>query len=211
MTAVVRYLFADVLRTQRWVAPLLTYLVALMIIGPPTGPVLPTYAMAAAALVPVGMWITVVVFHSEEPAQAAITMSITGGFHRVWPAKVLTALLSTLVLGYTSLIWLTVTNNQYANVGVGFVDYTMTAFAGVAFGTLISRPILTKISWTALLGVGICLAQLLIRQAPPVNAMIDLYADDTPGAGAVLLIALETVVLSAVVIGVAHTLARRRV
>lgn len=211
MTALVRYLLADVLRTQRWVAPLLTYLAALMIIGPPTGPMLPTYAMAAAALVPIGMWITVVVFTSEEPPQAAITMSIAGGFGRVWPAKVLAALLSTLVVGYASLIWLTVTNNQYANVGVGFVDYTMTALAGVAFGTLISRPILAKISWTALLGVGICLAQLLIRQAPPVNAMIDLYADNTPRSGAILVVAAETVVLSAVVVGIAHVLARRRV
>jgi hypothetical protein len=211
MIVLVRYLLADVLRTQRWVAPMLTYLAALMIIGPPTGPVLPTYAMAAAALVPIGMWATVVVFTSEEPAQAAITMSIAGGFRRVWPAKVLAALLSTLVLGYASMIWLTVTSNQYEHLGVGFVDYTMTALAGVAFGALISRPILTKISWTALLGVAICLAQLLVRQAPPVNAMIDLYADDTPGAGAILVVAAETVVLSALVAGIAHALARRRV
>ena len=211
MTALVRYLLADMLRTQRWVAPMLTYLAVLMIIGPPTGPVLPTYAMAAAALVPIGMWTTVVVFGSEEPAQAAITMSVTGGFHRVWPAKVLASLLSTLVLGYASLTWLTVTNNQYEHVGIGFVDYTMTALAGVAFGALISRPIMTKISWTALLGVGICLAQLLVRQAPPVNAMIDLYADSTPGTSAILIIAAETLVLSAVVIGIAHALARRRV
>ncbi|MBP2322081.1 hypothetical protein JOF56_002466 [Kibdelosporangium banguiense] len=211
MISLVRYLLADVLRTQRWVPPLLTYLVALMIIGPPTGPVLPTYAMAAAALVPIGMWLTVVVFHSEEPAQAAMTMAITGGFGRVWPAKVLTALLCTLVLGLVSLIWLTVTANQYEHVGVGFVDYVMTALAGVAFGTLISRPVLTKISWTALVGVGICLAQLLIRQAPPVNAMIDLYADRSPSPGPILVIAAETLVLSALVIGLAHVLARRRI
>jgi hypothetical protein len=211
MTALVRYLLADVLRTQRWVPPMLTYLVLLMIIGPPTGPVLPTYAMAAAALVPIGMWITVVVFHSEEPAQAAITMSITGGYGRVWPAKVLTALLCTLVLAMASLIWLTVTSNQYAHLGIGFIDYAMTALAGVAFGTMISRPVLAKISWTALVGVGVCLAQLLIRQAPPINAMIDLYTDTSPGTGQILLIAAETVVLSAVVIGVAYALARRRV
>jgi hypothetical protein len=173
--------------------------------------VLPTYAMAAAALVPIGMWITVVVFHSEEPAQAAITMSITGGYGRVWPAKVLTALLCTLVLAMASLIWLTVTSNQYAHLGIGFIDYAMTALAGVAFGTMISRPVLAKISWTALVGVGVCLAQLLIRQAPPINAMIDLYTGTSPGTGPILLIAAETVVLSAVVIGVAYALARRRV
>ncbi|MET0234131.1 MAG: hypothetical protein ABW224_05815 [Kibdelosporangium sp.] len=211
MTTLIRYLLADVLRTQRWVPPMLTYLVLLMIIGPPNGPVLPTYAMAAAALVPIGMWITVVVFHSEEPAQAAITMSITGGHGRVWPAKMLTALFCTLVLGFASLIWLTVTANQYSHLGVGVIDYAMTALAGVAFGAVISRPVLTKISWTALVGVGVCLAELLIRQAPPVNAMIDLYTDTTAGAGQILLIAAETVVLSAVVVGIAYNVARRKI
>jgi hypothetical protein len=211
MTPLIRYLLADVLRTQRWVAPMLTYLALLMIIGPPTGPVLPTYAMAAAALVPIGMWITVVVFNSEEPAQAAITMAITGGFGRVWPARVLAALLSTLVLGYASMIWLTVTSNQYEHLGVGFIDYTMTALAGVAFGALISRPVLVKISWTALLGVGVCLAQLLIRQAPPVNAMIDLYSDEKPPpTGPIFVIGAETLVLSALVMGIAYAVARRR-
>ncbi|ALG14232.1 hypothetical protein [Kibdelosporangium phytohabitans] len=212
MTPLVRYLVADVLRGQRWAAPLLAYLSILMIIGPPTGPVLPTYAMASAALVPIGMWITIVVMHNEEPMQAAITMSVNGGFRRVWLAKVGAALLCTSVLGLAALIWLTATSVQFAQVGLGALDFAMTVLAGVAFGTVISRPVLPKLGWTIVLGVGICFAQLFVRHAPPVNALIDLYAGDRPGStGTLLLIAAESVVLSVLVIVAAHALARRRV
>lgn len=212
MNPLVRYLVADVMRGQRWAAPMLAYLAILLIIGPPTGPVLPTYAMASAALVPIGMWITVVVMHNEEPMQAAITMSINRGFTRVWLAKLSAALVCTGVLGLAALIWLTATSTQFAQVGVGAMDFAMTVLAGVAFGTVISRPVMPKLGWTMVVGVGICFAQLFVRQAPPVNALIDLYAKDTPGAtGMVVLIAAETVVLSALVVGLAHRVASTRV
>lgn len=210
--ALLRYLVADVLRGQRWTAPMLAYLAVLMVIGPPSGPVLPTYAMASAALVPIGIWLTIVVMHNEEPMQAVITMSVNGGFRRVWLAKVGTALLCTGALGLAALGWITATSGQFAQVGTGVLDFGTTALAGVAFGTVISRPVLPRLGWTMVLAVGICLAQLFVRHAPPVNALIDLYASDRPGQfGALLLIAAESIVLSGLVIAAAHTLARRRV
>src|SRR3712207_1019435 len=139
-------------------------------------------------------------------------MSINRGFHRVWLAKVGTALLCTGVLGLAALGWLTVTSGQFAQVGVGALDFAMTVLAGVAFGTVISRPVMPKLGWTMVLGVGICFAQLFVRQAPPVNALIDLYAGNQPGpVSMVLLIAAETVALSGLVIALAHAVARRRV
>ncbi|MCE7005326.1 hypothetical protein LWC34_21200 [Kibdelosporangium philippinense] len=212
MNPLIRYLVADVLRGQRWAAPMLAYLAILMIIGPPTGPVLPTYAMASAALVPIGMWITVVVMHNEEPMQVAITMAVNRGFTRVWLAKVGAALLCTGVLGVSALVWLTATSTQFEHAGVGALDFAMTVLAGVAFGTVISRPVMPKLGWTMVLGVGICFGQLFVRQAPPVNALIDLYAKDTPGAAStVVLIGVQSVVLSALVIFLAHRVARTRV
>lgn len=214
MTALVRYFSADVLRAQRWAAPLLVYLAALMITTPTVGPVLPTYAMSAAALLPVAMWITVVVFHSEEPVQAAITMVVVGAYTRVWFGKVLTALLGALILGAAALFWISVATPDTVTVsrlGVGAIDYVMNALAGVGFGALISRPVTPKIAWTVLFGVAVCLAQLLIKHVPPMNAMLQLYATDGPDAvGALVLIAAETVVLAALLIGAAFGVARRR-
>jgi hypothetical protein len=214
MTSLVRYFAADVLRAQRWAAPMLVYLAALMITSPTIGPVLPTYAMSAAALLPVAMWVTVVVFHSEEPVQAAITMVVVGAFTRVWLGKVLTALLGALLLGLAALFWISVATPDTVTVprlGVGAVDYVMNALAGVAFGTLISRPVTPKVAWTVLLGVAVCMAQLLIKHVPPMNAMLQLYSGDGPDAiGALLLIAAETVVLSGLLIGAAHVVARSR-
>jgi hypothetical protein len=215
MTALVRYLIADVARAQRWIAPMMTFLATLLITTPTVGPVLPTYAISAAALVPVAMWFTIVVFHNEEPAQAAITMAVNGGFSRVWPAKLVTAFACALALSLFAFVYITlntVDQTTVTRLGVGALDYLICAVTGVAFGSLISRPVMPKIAWTVLLGVAISLAQLLIRHAPPVNAMIQLYAGDSPAAsvGPLLLIALETVVLAAVVIAVANVLARSR-
>jgi hypothetical protein len=212
---VIKYLVADVLQAQRWIAPALVFVAGLLISTPTQGPVLPTYAISAAILVPVAMWFTIVVFHNEEPAQAAITMAVNGGFNRVWPAKLRTALLISLVLGLFAFVYITVNTAPQitvARLSVGAVDFVMCAVAGVAFGALISRPVVPKIAWTVLLGLAFSLAQLLIRHVPPVNAMIRLYAGDTPveSLGALLVIALETVVLAGVVVGVALVLARQR-
>jgi hypothetical protein len=215
MTALVRYLISDVIRAQRWIAPMLTFLAALMITTPTFGPVLPTYAISAATLVPITMWFTIVVFHNEEPAQAAITMAITGGFNRVWPAKLLAAFAGAFAFGLFAFVFITLNTadqTTLTRLAVGALDYLMSAVAGVAFGTLISRPVTPKVAWTVLLGVAISLAQLLIRHMPPVNAMIQLYSGDKPveSVGSILLIGLETVVLAAVVIGVANVVARSR-
>jgi hypothetical protein len=215
MTALVRYLASDVLRGQRWAAPMLAYLVALMIITPTFGPVLPTYAMSAAALLPMGMWFTVVVFHSEEPAQAAITMVTAGGLNRVWPAKLVMALVGCVVLGLAALTWITATTSDHvtpARVGIGALAYAINALAGVAAGTLVSRPVMPKLAWTVLLGVGICMAELLVPYAPPVNAMLHLYdTGDGPNSfGALLIIAAETVVLAGLAIAGANVIARNR-
>ncbi len=211
----IRYLVADVVQAQRWIAPALVFVAAALVSTPTTGPVLPTYAISAAVMVPVAMWFTIVVFHNEEPAQAAITMAVAGGFNRVWPAKLLTAFLVSLVVSAAAFGYVTISTIPQQTpvlLGVGVLDYLMCAVAGVAFGALISRPVVPKIAWTVLLGVAISLGQLLIRHAPPVNAMIQLYAGDAPLAsvGSLLVIALETVVLAAIAIAAARTLARQR-
>ena len=215
MIPLVRYLMADVVRAQKWTAPLLVFLASLLISTPTSAPVLPTYAISAATLVPVAMWFTIVVFHNEEPAQAAITMAVAGGFGRVRPAKLVTALVGTFGFGLFAFVYITAnTLPQTTPVTalVGLVEYVMCGITGVAFGSLISRPVLPKVAWTVVLGLGICMAQLLIRHMPPINAMIQLYAGDAPEAnvGSLLVIAAETIVLAAVVTVAATVLARNR-
>lgn len=214
MLALIRYLGSDVLRAQRWAAPLLLYLAAVWIITPSQGPVLPTYAMSAAALFPVAIWLTVVVSHSEEPAQAAITMAIVGGPTRVWLARLATAYLFCAVLAAVALVEIPLSTPEPvggAAIGVGILDHAMTAAAGVALGMLISRPIVPRLAWTVLLGTGICLAQLLVAHTPPVHTLLKLYnGRSDPPASALLLIAAETVVLVTVTIAAATVAARRR-
>jgi hypothetical protein len=214
MTALIRYLSADVLRAQRWAAPLLCFLAALMTTSPAFGPVLSTYSMSAAALLPIAIWFTVVVMHSEEPVQATITVVTVGSPAKVRLAKLCTAFLGCGLLGLIAVTWISFSTGSlvdFGTLGAGLLDHAMTALAGVAFGALISRPVLPKMAWTVMLGVGITLAELLIPYLPPVNAMLKLYSADHPRpTGTLLLIAAGTAVLTAITFATANTVARHR-
>ncbi|NEB80165.1 ABC transporter, partial [Streptomyces sp. SID14478] len=67
-TALLGYQSALLLRSQRWVAPLVLYAVFLAV-GVQTGqPVLDSLGYAAAALLPVGAWLVRICVANEPPA-----------------------------------------------------------------------------------------------------------------------------------------------
>ena len=69
--ALLRYLAADAVRAQRWVAPVLVFLIAVVVLGAGPGPALPVYGATSVALLPSALWLTVAVLNSADPAWAA--------------------------------------------------------------------------------------------------------------------------------------------
>jgi hypothetical protein len=216
MTALLRYLAADVLRSQRWAAPLLAYLVAVAIISPSNrSPLVPTLTMSAAALLPVALWLAVVVNHSEDPVQAHITGVTIGSATRLRLAKLGTAYLACLVLAAAAIGWVVsesadrITGSALA---VGAVEHLTTALTGIALGALISRPVLTRAGWTVLAGVGICLAPVLVPGVPPTHPLLLTFGEHPPADpwAPLLTTAGESVLLAGAAIVLAHLVARAR-
>ena len=102
-----RYLASDVARSQRWLPPLLTYVVLCAVNaaldGGANGNALPTFASNGALLLPFAIWLTVVVGNCEDPVQAAITVATVGSETRVRLAKLTVSYAGCAVLALMSM------------------------------------------------------------------------------------------------------------
>jgi hypothetical protein len=219
--SLVRYLFADAMRGQRGIAPVLFFLVSAAILDVRTGAVLPNYGATAVVLFPVALWITVLVSGSEDAVQAAITTVTAGGAVPVLVARLLCAYLVTWPLALVALAWPVILGNGISagTLLAGLVAHLVTALAGVGFGALISPPVVRRPAWSGLLGVLVVLVELAVPYAPPARQLLTLFGDHTANRTSALtgsvalgltLIALQTVVLATLSGVAAYRLGQQR-
>jgi hypothetical protein len=211
--ALVRYLAADSLRAERWAAPVLVFLAATASFNAGGGTALACYSFSAAVLLPVALWLTVAVSNGEDPVLRDITMVTAGSALRVRLATLLTAALVCTALAIVALAWSPLAGNpdSLGSVAAGAVAHAITITSGVAFGAVLSRPVVGRLSWVVLGGTGLLLLQLALP-VPPLRPVLTLFGDDHPRdlALPLALIAVETVAMAAVLIAVAHRVARYR-
>ncbi|MGW7287849.1 ABC transporter, partial [Streptomyces sp. NPDC054847] len=98
MTALLRYHTALLLRSQRWLPPVLLYGAFLAVGVQGGGPVLDSLGYAAAALLPVTAWLVRICATQEPPAARSVTAAAVGA-PRAHLASLLTAALCAAVLG----------------------------------------------------------------------------------------------------------------
>jgi hypothetical protein len=214
--ALVRYIGRDVLRSQGWVAPVLCFGAIDAIIGAQTGSVLPSYAIGAAALLFIATWLTVVIVNNEDRIQLTVTEVCAGSQTKVRVAKLVVSLLAAVALGLLGMIAPTVLTSaptSARDVAAGISAQVITAVMGVTFGAICSRPIITRRSWSVLLGVLLGMATVLIPHGPPTRQLLVLFNETGQVAlgPPVLLIALETFLVAALVTAWSLRWARQRV
>jgi hypothetical protein len=214
MMALFRYAGVDLLRSQRWVAPVLSFAAIVAIISTQTGSVLPTYAVAAGALLFIATWIAIVTVNDEDPIQQSITIVNAGSQSKVRMAKLLFAFSIAATLGFVGMIGPPLASSSRTTIGdvlAGASAQLITTLAGVALGALCSRPIINRRAWSVLIGFGNCLLTLIVPYAPPTRQLLVLFnrtGSFVLGAS-VLLIALETVLIAGVAVVVSLRISRR--
>lgn len=211
--ALVRYLGADVLRSQRWVAPLLAFLGGVAIFNVGGGPLLTTYADTATVLLPVSVWLTVTVLNCEDPVQAAVTSVTVGGDTRLRLAKIATAWAGGAVLTTVAVLWPLVVHSYTgrataADITAGGAAHLLVALFGAGVGSLGMRAVLGRAGWTVLVTTVLGLADILVPHAPPTRRILELFDDGA--VGGLVPVTLATVVLSAALVGTSLGIARRR-
>ncbi|GAA0687381.1 hypothetical protein GCM10009548_68500 [Streptomyces malaysiensis subsp. malaysiensis] len=186
MTALLRYQAALLVRSHRWLPPLLLY-GAFLGIGVQTGqPILDSLGYAAAALLPVAAWL-VRVGVTQEPAAARDCAAAALGPGRVHLASVLTGLGAALVLGTAGTLFVaavsdphTADHRQEVPVAeatvAGLLAAVACALLGTAVGALCNRPLLRRPGWAI---PSTMLAALLVSVAgaSPANAAVSGLVD----------------------------------
>ncbi|MFE3070520.1 ABC transporter [Streptomyces sp. NPDC059247] len=152
MTALLRYQSGLLLRSQRWLAPLLLY-AACLGVGVPFGePVLGSLGLAAAALLPVTAWSVRICVTQEPPAARGVVAAVAGR-GRAHLGALVTGALWPVLVGAVAVLVVTVTGDRR---GVGTAAAALTgllavlacAGTGAAVGALSSRPFLPAPGWS---------------------------------------------------------------
>lgn len=215
MIALVRYSAADVLRSQRWVAPVLTFLAVEAVIAAGNGTVLPTYAVSAVALLFMTTWITVVTLNVEDPIQETVTAVAAGGRTAPRLAKMVVAYGFGAALAVVALVVPPVVSTDSVTIGhagAGLGALLLSILAGVAIGALCSRPIVSRTAWAVIAGLTLCLVDALVPGLPPGRQLLENFDSDHVRdlASRLSVTALETVALVAVLVVASLRLARAR-
>ncbi|WP_447040649.1 ABC transporter [Streptomyces sp. DSM 118878] len=192
MTALLRYQAALLVRSQRWLAPVILYAVFLGV-GVQSGqPVLDSLAYAAAALLPVAAWL-VRVCAGNEPAAARGCTAAAVGPARAHLAALLTAFLAAAALGVAAVLIVTAISDAASTNGripvprlpagaAGLLAMLVSALLGTAIGALTNWPLLRSPAKTVpamLLGA---LLLLVTTGSPAKSVLVDLTTGSREGA-----------------------------
>ncbi|MEU0884400.1 hypothetical protein ABZ345_37910 [Lentzea sp. NPDC005914] len=154
MISLVRYLAADVLRGQRFLAPMLVFLGVMgMLFAYDPGPQLSAYSGSAALIYPICAWLAVVVATSEDVVRREITVVSAGGWARVLTAVAATTVLFGLVVAVVATVWAVVASPRPYTFGeflAGLGAHGVCALLGVGVGLLFARPVFDAIGRTVL-------------------------------------------------------------
>ncbi|WP_434442688.1 hypothetical protein [Lentzea sp. E54] len=177
MISLVRYLAADVLRGQRYLAPLLVFLGVMgMLFSGDAGQPLEAYSGSAALLYPIAAWMAVVVATSEDVVRREITVVTAGGWSRVLTAAALVAVLFALALALLAAVWPVVTNPHPYTAGeffVGLAAHTGCALLGVGVGLMFARPVFDSIGRTVLAVFSVVVLTYPLGRVTPLGWVLD--------------------------------------
>lgn len=218
MIALVRYITAVVLHSQRFLPPLMLFAgVAIMFVaGTGTSPVVGTYGAVAGVLFACSTWFTLVLVAAEDPVRREITAVNAGGFRRVLIATVLVALAGCLLVSGVLLVSAPLFAAHpigAAELAAGFLAQFTAASTGIAAGLVSSRLVLPRAGHSVLAALALVAIFALGTGLPPVNPTVRLLANTSDAPDALAGTAAYAGVALLLLIGgtvVAHLVSTRR-
>ncbi|MGW0121393.1 ABC transporter [Streptomyces sp. NPDC003327] len=182
MTPLLRYQSGLLLRSQRWLAPLLLYAVFVGVLVRAGEPVLGGLAVTAAALLPVTAW-SVRICLTQEPAAARAVVAAAAGRSRAHLAALATGAGWPALIGVAAVLGVTAVSDGKGVAPLdaataGLLAALACALTGAAVGALTSRPFVPAAGWSvAALVLGSLLA-LVTTGSPAREAVTALITGD---------------------------------
>src|SRR5262249_21757302 len=142
---VIRYLLADLFKSQRWLPPVFVYVAMTGILygGDPGSP-RPPYGVSEMGLFPLAAWLTGGVVNNEDPVQRCVTMAAVGGWRRLLGGLVgAAAVLNGVLVLLATLVPALIHHHPYglSDVALGFAAHVISAATGIGLGVLCARPV----------------------------------------------------------------------
>ncbi|MFF9915259.1 ABC transporter [Streptomyces sp. NPDC013457] len=152
MTALLRYRTDLLIRSQRWLAPVLLYAVFLGVGVQAGEPVLGALGYTAAALLPVTAWLVRICL-GQEPSAARHVVAAAAGRERAHLASVLAAVACAALLGFVAVLGVTAVSDlrrvDPVRAGTaGLLATTVCVLTGAAVGALTTRPLVRSRGWS---------------------------------------------------------------
>ncbi|GCD42159.1 ABC transporter [Streptomyces paromomycinus] len=181
MIPLLRYQFALLLRSHRWLPPVLLH-AALLAVGVQSGgPILDSYGVAAFGLLPLAAWLCRICVTGEPPAARSCTAAAAGP-GKAHLAAVLTGGLSAAGLALVGAAYVSLVADPHAAdhrtavpvlaaACAGLLAGLVCVLLGTAVGALCNWPVLRSTGWSIVSGLLAALL-LLIGSASPANAAV---------------------------------------
>ncbi|MBT2394608.1 hypothetical protein [Streptomyces sp. ISL-100] len=207
MIALIRYSFAIVLHTQRYLAPLLLFtgLMGVLTVNG-SGPLPPAYASSAGALFLCSTWLTMALLSLDTAPQRAIVLVSAGRSFKVLLGSVSTVLISCLILTVLGLLfplWVGSYDVRAADLLLGVVAQLACACAGTAIGVFCSRLVFARQGYALVAALALVTVGLFVQGMPPVNRLLQLMATSSDSvkllvpAGGMLAVSAAVLLISA--------------
>ncbi|MFD8985865.1 ABC transporter [Streptomyces sp. NPDC059564] len=214
MTALLRYQAALLLRSQRWIAPLVVYAAFVAVGVRPGDPALDSLGYAAAGLVPQTAWLVRICVTAEPPAARAVAAAAAGPL-RVHAAALLTALAGALSAGVAGAAFALLCGDLAGHSPLraalaGAVAVAVCALTGAAVGAVCSRPLVRGRGLAVLAGGLGSLLAWVAAPSPARRAVTALVESARTGAVPLPLGSLAGAVLLAAAAGTAACLLSAR-
>lgn len=179
LIALFRYTMAILLHSQRYLPPVLLYLVVTLafVHGDATQPVVPIFGVMTVATLVLAAWLTVSLIGVEDPVQRTITAVVIGRSRSlliatVWVVLVCCAVLSAIVLAVPLVFGFRDVTGL--DVLAGAEGLLTGACVGVAIGLVTSRLVIRRPGYALLTTLILLLVFVLVHWIPPINPMVSL-------------------------------------
>lgn len=213
--AVARYYASLLIRSQRYLPPLIGYLAVLaVLLIDPAAPAAPEYAVSAGGLLVLTSWLTIATVAAEDPVQRLVTTTHARGPARVVGGLTVAVAACAAVPLAITLVWSVLLHGfgpVAAVLPAGMAAQLAAVCAGIAVGLPCSQLLLDRVGYTvlsALAGLGVVLFVPWLPLLAP--ALRTLGSSDTPSPGAaVLCLGVSLAALLGSIAAVRHVVAGR--
>jgi hypothetical protein len=175
-----RFTLVLVARSARWIAPLILYVLWLVLVVSNPGPALSNAASMFFGVVVFSCWITVVAGNVDDDPHRDLCAALAGSPGRLHVRRTVAAVLAVAAVALVTALLLAFAGDRSRHdagslVATSSAALLAAAFIGSTIGGFLHRPVLRNVAWSVTLAIA---AILVVALLPPIHDVLRALNDD---------------------------------